>query len=105
MISHDETTDSHPPAERLTLAQRAESRQKAAERSLTKLGHAIDFLNNHLPAFGFKQYMGDEPWKTGDDGPPLMMGDVPPEIAREMERAMVNAARFAGDYFAEDIST
>jgi hypothetical protein len=64
-----------------------------------KLGHAIEFLNHHVPFYGTKSIgsVEDEVWKGGS----YMMDRVPTEVRTNLDRALSSAARYIAEAFAE----
>jgi hypothetical protein len=78
----------------LTDSECVQAQQRDEEHRLAKLGHAVDFLNHHLPAFGF---MHPENFAGGG----LIADSMPEEIKGELVDALVAAARYARRMFEE----
>jgi hypothetical protein len=61
---------------------------------LTKVGHAIALLSNHLPCFGVRN-------EDGEDFKPTQpfMHDVPAEVMAPLVRALSSAGWYIARYF------
>ncbi len=80
--------------------------QKNADRQVAKLGHAVAFLNNHLPRFGQQFYSTDiesgEQWKGRTTRAEI--DEVPADLVKPLQAALVSALTYIAANFAVPVA-
>lgn len=73
---------------------------KAKEYQLTKMGHAVNLLNNHILRIGYPfDRDGSEPWREQVDA---FHDGTPPEIREPLVKALSAAAHYLAARFNEE---
>jgi hypothetical protein len=85
------------PTTTTTVAPRPPSGPSPVERR-AKVGVAIDLLGKGLGLYAGKVLTEGNEWKAIGEG---IMADLPPEVARAFDGALIAASGYIADYFAE----